>query len=68
MESPTTRSSVLRKSAVRDDASSVTVHIPNVQSDGGAQIRLERQGTTVSAIHVTCKCGHRITIDCEYEK
>lgn len=66
MESRNSQSSILSGAIVRDDKKSVTVHIPDIKTDGQAQIRLERQGKAISAIHITCKCGHQITIDCEY--
>ncbi|QDU40223.1 hypothetical protein Mal4_45790 [Maioricimonas rarisocia] len=30
------------------------------------QIRLHRNGSTVTQIEVTCKCGERILLDCDY--
>lgn len=58
---------VVRAARVRVAGEAVRVGAPApAAGPGGPTVRVVREGDAVQALEVTCSCGERIRIRCEY--
>jgi hypothetical protein len=59
--------SVIPRQQVVVGVTPVRLSVPNQSDLDHSGVRLEREGDIVRAIEVTCSCGERIRLLCEYE-
>jgi hypothetical protein len=57
---------VVRAAHVQVSGEAVRVGAPAAAAPGEPTVRVVRDGDTVQALDVTCACGERIRIRCEY--
>lgn len=58
---------VIPRQRVVVGATPLQLSVPNQTASGQEGVRLEREGGLVRAIEVTCSCGERIRLLCDYE-
>ena len=61
-----TAATIIPSLRVRASGEHAHVGMPRAAADAEPKIELVREGEVVRAIDITCSCGHRFRLLCEY--